>query len=102
VLEDFYGRCEKEGFDKVKLIYDYEYIHPQTGELVEMNHNEPPADLEHEYAFDGLVICTGTNTWSALPCFPGQDNYKGKVSFFFSFLNHTSLMLALSLFAFVI
>ena len=32
VLEDFYGRAEKEGFENVKLKYRYEYYCHVTGE----------------------------------------------------------------------
>ena len=32
VLEDFYGRAEKEGFENVKLKYRYEYYCHITGE----------------------------------------------------------------------
>lgn len=32
-----------------------------------------------EGAFDGVCICTGTNTWASLPCFKGQDSFKGEI-----------------------
>ena len=28
---------------------------------------------------DAIAICTGTNTFSSLPNFPGQDNFKGQI-----------------------
>lgn len=27
--------------------------------------------------FDGVCVCSGTNTWSSLPEFPGQERFKG-------------------------
>lgn len=30
-------------------------------------------------AFDAICICTGTNTFSSLPTFPGQENFKGEI-----------------------
>lgn len=32
-----------------------------------------------EGAFDGVCICTGTNTWASLPCFKGQETFKGEI-----------------------
>ncbi len=29
--------------------------------------------------FDGVCVCSGTNTWSCLPEFPGQENFKGEI-----------------------
>jgi len=30
-------------------------------------------------AFDAIAICTGTNTYSSLPTFPGQEKFKGEL-----------------------
>lgn len=35
--------------------------------------------MEDEAGFDGVCICTGTNTWASLPCFKGQDTFKGEI-----------------------
>lgn len=35
--------------------------------------------MEEEGAFDGVCICTGTNTWASLPCFKGQESFKGEI-----------------------
>lgn len=32
-----------------------------------------------EDGFDGVCICTGTNTWASLPCFKGQECFKGEI-----------------------
>ena len=40
-----------------------------------------PEDVNAEpitSAFDGIAVCTGTNTFAADLCFPGQDRFKGK------------------------
>jgi hypothetical protein len=79
VLADFYGKCEAGGFEEVKLTYDYDYVDHVTGEVAHMSHVEPPADASLQHAFDGLVVCTGTNTWASLPKFKGQEEFQGKV-----------------------
>ena len=35
--------------------------------------------MEDEGGFDGVCICTGTNTWASLPCFKGQECFKGEI-----------------------
>ena len=30
-------------------------------------------------SFDAIAVCTGTNTWSSLPTFPGQETFKGEL-----------------------
>lgn len=35
--------------------------------------------MEDEAGFDGVCVCTGTNTWASLPCFKGQDVFKGEI-----------------------
>lgn len=35
--------------------------------------------MEEEGGFDGVCICTGTNTWASLPCFKGQECFKGEI-----------------------
>mmetsp|Transcript_31644 Transcript_31644/g.71137 ORF Transcript_31644/g.71137 Transcript_31644/m.71137 type:complete len:635 (-) Transcript_31644:271-2175(-) len=80
VMEGFYQACEAGGgFDKVKWRYDYEYLHHGTGERVWMRHEEPPAEVAVEHAFDALVVCTGTNNWASMPHFKGQESFKGKL-----------------------
>jgi len=80
VLEDFYGKCESEGgFDKVKYTYDYDYVDHVTGETKRMSHAEPPPIEDTVFAFDALVVATGTNTWASLPKFKGNDEFKGKI-----------------------
>jgi hypothetical protein len=40
-----------------------------------------PADPNAEprtIAFDAIAVCTGTNTYSCLPCFPGQEKFEGE------------------------
>eukprot|EP00904_Undaria_pinnatifida_P001516 jgi/Undpi1/11365/HiC_scaffold_30.g13662.m1 len=44
---------------------------------VEAENEEEP--MEEESGFDGVCICTGTNTWASLPCFKGQDKFKGEI-----------------------
>lgn len=41
-----------------------------------------PADADAKpftRAFDTVAVCTGTNTFSALPTFPGQERFKGEL-----------------------
>ena len=35
--------------------------------------------MEDEGGFDGVCICTGTNTWASLPCFKGKESFKGEI-----------------------
>lgn len=35
--------------------------------------------MDEEGDFDGVCICTGTNTWASLPCFKGQESFKGEI-----------------------
>lgn len=37
--------------------------------------NEPPRTFQ----FDGICCCAGTNFYSCLPTFPGQENFKGEI-----------------------
>lgn len=76
VLADFYGKCEAGGFEEVKLTYDYDYVDHVTGEVAHMSHEEPPVESSLQHAFDGLVVCTGTNTWASLPKFKGQEEFQ--------------------------
>jgi hypothetical protein len=81
VLEDFYGKCDEAaggGFEQVKLGYAYEYVDHVSGEVAAMEPTEPPP-LDDTLCFDGLVMCSGTNTWSSLPAFEGQDKFKGPI-----------------------
>jgi dimethylaniline monooxygenase (N-oxide forming) len=38
-----------------------------------------PNAKERTIAFDAVAICTGTNTYSSLPSFPGQERFKGEI-----------------------
>eukprot|EP01038_Epipyxis_sp_PR26KG_P007866 gene7866-10675_t len=40
--------------------------------------DEPEAE-PRTLAFDGVCICSGTNTFTSLPEFPGQDKFKGEI-----------------------
>jgi len=44
-----------------------------------MSHDEPCMDETVQYAFDGLIVATGTNNWASLPKFKGQENYEGRL-----------------------
>lgn len=35
--------------------------------------------MVEEGGFHAVCICTGTNTWASLPCFKGQENFKGEI-----------------------
>lgn len=50
-----------------------------SGKTEQMCHREPPIVPDTLFAFDGLVIASGTNTWSCLPPFKGQENFKGEI-----------------------
>jgi len=78
VLEDFYCKAEQDGFENVKLCYSYDYYDHKTGELKRM---EPETGKEEyfTYYFDGIAVCTGTNTWPCLPPLNGQENFKGRI-----------------------
>ena len=38
-----------------------------------------PNAVPETHAFDGVCICTGTNTWACLPKFPGEEKFKGRI-----------------------
>ena len=38
-----------------------------------------PSIQPRTIAFDCVAVCTGTNTFSALPAFPGQERFKGEL-----------------------
>ena len=57
----------------------YDYIDHVTGEQRRMSPLEPEADLSQVLAFDGLVVCSGTNTWASLPLFKGQELFGGRI-----------------------
>jgi dimethylaniline monooxygenase (N-oxide forming) len=40
---------------------------------------EDPTAEPRTIAFDAVAICTGTNNFSCLPSFPGQENFKGEI-----------------------
>jgi len=40
---------------------------------------EPATEQGVVYAFDGLVVCSGTNTWASLPTFAGQEHFAGTI-----------------------
>ena len=42
---------------------------------VPANSNAQPRTI----AFDAIAVCTGTNTYSSLPSFPGQERFKGTI-----------------------
>mmetsp|Transcript_2540 Transcript_2540/g.3755 ORF Transcript_2540/g.3755 Transcript_2540/m.3755 type:complete len:555 (-) Transcript_2540:162-1826(-) len=50
--------------------------HRAYGEVPEENPEEP---VEEIAGFDGLCICTGTNTWACRPKFDGEDSFKGRI-----------------------
>jgi len=79
VLEDFYAKAEKDGFENVKLNYQYKYYCHKTGELMTMCPSQPAQGVTTTYAFDQIAVCTGTNTWASLPKFDGQENFKGVI-----------------------
>jgi len=78
VLNDFYEKAEKDGYENVKYTYVYDYYDHKTGELTRM---EPESENErcYTYHFDGIAVCTGTNTWACLPCFKGEERFKGLI-----------------------
>lgn len=81
VLDDFYARCDAAGsggFARVKLGHAYEYVDHATGEREAMDPSEPEP-LAATFCFDGLVLCSGTNTWASLPAFEGQDKFQGSI-----------------------
>ncbi|CAM9408227.1 unnamed protein product [Choristocarpus tenellus] len=39
----------------------------------------PEEPMVEEGNFDGVCICTGTNTWASLPCFKGQGKFTGEI-----------------------
>jgi len=45
---------------------------------VEVTEDHTIAELE-VHAFDAIAICTGTNNFSSLPHFPGQELFKGRI-----------------------
>ena len=75
-LEAFYAKAEKEGFDKIKDGYAYDYFDHATGRRRRMC----PGDLGKApvvtYAVDHVAICTGTNHWASLPRFEGQGAFE--------------------------
>jgi len=40
---------------------------------------EDPTCEPQTFAFDGIAVCTGTNTFPMLPSFPGQERFKGEL-----------------------
>lgn len=42
---------------------------------IEEDPNAKPRTLE----FDAIAVCTGTNTFSSLPTFPGQERFRGEI-----------------------
>jgi dimethylaniline monooxygenase (N-oxide forming) len=50
--------------------------HRVYGEVPAEDPNEPTVEVG---PFDGICICTGTNTWACRPAFPGEDVYKGRI-----------------------
>lgn len=49
---------------------------------------EDPRAEPYTLAFDGIAICTGTNTFAANLNFPGQDRFKGESQYKNSSLQH--------------
>jgi dimethylaniline monooxygenase (N-oxide forming) len=43
------------------------------------NTPKDPSIAPRTIAFDAIAICTGTNTFSCLPEFPGQEKFKGEI-----------------------
>lgn len=39
----------------------------------------PQEPMQQECGFDGVCVCTGTNTWASLPCFKGQERFQGEI-----------------------
>ncbi|KAK3279505.1 hypothetical protein CYMTET_12618 [Cymbomonas tetramitiformis] len=31
------------------------------------------------YTYDKIIVCTGANTTASIPCWPGQENFKGQI-----------------------
>ena len=75
VLDDFYSRAEKEGFENIKNTYAYKYFDHVTGEE-KMMRPKTGAGVERTFAVDSIAVATGTNTWAALPRFNGQAEYE--------------------------
>jgi|UniRef100_A0A7S2UXY2 dimethylaniline monooxygenase (N-oxide forming) len=69
-------KCPKSG----KWICTYKenrYVKPHRayGEVSAEDPHEP----EQRMNFDGVACATGTNNWASLPCFKGEEKFKGEI-----------------------
>jgi len=42
-------------------------------------YEEDPSAVPYTIEVDAIAVCTGTNTYSSLPTFPGQERFKGEI-----------------------
>lgn len=70
-------RCPVSGIWHIK--YKKNRWSPPHRAYAPVPEEDPEEPMCDEGGFDGICICTGTNTWASLPCFKGQEGFKGEI-----------------------
>ncbi|CAM9432952.1 unnamed protein product [Discosporangium mesarthrocarpum] len=70
-------RCGKSG--KWTVWYKRNRYSPPHRAYEDVPEEQPQEPVVEEGGFDGVAICTGTNNFASLPCFKGEETFKGEI-----------------------